>query len=280
MKVAELATRIRHPLAAVRSQIRPERSGEALARDGLTLSSAASGARPAKFLHARWSDVAMLNYEVPPEILQPLVPPGTELDTWHGKTYVSVVGYDSKDARLFGVPAPAYRDFPGVNLRFYVKREAPEGDRRGVVFISELVPHRLLAAIGQRLYHEPFEATPLRHGRDASGVHYSWKRGAADGGIEIVPEGEPRPMGPGSLEAFIAERYWGFRARSDGTTTEFRVEHPPWRYQPAMQASLKGHPAAGPALPPELSRELTRQPDVAFLVEGSPVDVRLGAPSS
>ena len=40
------------------------------------------------FLTAEWRYLVMLNYEIEPAILLPLVPKGTELDTWNGKTFV------------------------------------------------------------------------------------------------------------------------------------------------------------------------------------------------
>jgi hypothetical protein len=41
-------------------------------------------AEPRPFLTATWRYLAMLNYEVPPTLLRPLVSVGTELDTWGG----------------------------------------------------------------------------------------------------------------------------------------------------------------------------------------------------
>ena len=57
---------------------------------------------PRPFLTARWRYLAMLNYEVPPEVLAPLVPAGTELDSWQGKTFVSIVGFLFLDTRVLG----------------------------------------------------------------------------------------------------------------------------------------------------------------------------------
>ena len=79
---------------------------------------------PRPFLTARWRYLAMLNYEVPPEALAPLVPAGTELDSWQGKTFVSVVGFLFLDTRVLGIAIPGHRDFEEVNLRFYVRRKA------------------------------------------------------------------------------------------------------------------------------------------------------------
>jgi len=45
------------------------------------------------FLTANWRYLAMLNFAVDPKILAPHVPAGTELDFYHGETYLTVVGF-------------------------------------------------------------------------------------------------------------------------------------------------------------------------------------------
>ncbi|MDT8368141.1 MAG: DUF2071 domain-containing protein [Longimicrobiales bacterium] len=56
------------------------------------------------FLTAEWRQLVMLNFVVDPGFLTPRVPSGTELDTWRGRTYVSVVGFLFLGSRLWGVP--------------------------------------------------------------------------------------------------------------------------------------------------------------------------------
>ena len=50
-------------------------------------------AQPGVFLRAEWRQLAMLNYEVDPQVVRPFLPNGTELDLWRGRAYVSVVGF-------------------------------------------------------------------------------------------------------------------------------------------------------------------------------------------
>ena len=87
------------------------------------------------FLTAEWRHLAMLNYAVDPRGLEPHVPRGTELDNWAGTTFVSLVGFRFLNTKVKGWPIPLHRDFEEINLRFYVRRRAAEGWRRGVVFI-------------------------------------------------------------------------------------------------------------------------------------------------
>ena len=92
------------------------------------------------FLTAEWRDLALLNFEIEPDVLLPHVPGGTEIDLWDGRCFVSVVGFRFFRTRLMGLPIPFHSNFLEVNLRFYVRREVQGELRRGVVFIKEIVP--------------------------------------------------------------------------------------------------------------------------------------------
>ena len=58
------------------------------------------------FLTAEWRYLAMLNYEIEPVVLLPLVPRGTELDGWNGKNFVSMVGLLFENTRVMGLRIP------------------------------------------------------------------------------------------------------------------------------------------------------------------------------
>ena len=90
-----------------------------------------SESRP--FLTARWRYLAIVNYSLDPEVLEPHVPAGTALDFFGGQAFVSMVGFRFLDTRVLGLPVPFHRDFDEVNLRFYVRREAEGETRRGGV---------------------------------------------------------------------------------------------------------------------------------------------------
>src|SRR3954469_20731239 len=109
------------------------------------------------FLTARWSNLCLLTYAVPPALLEPRLPPGLDLDLRDGQAFVSLVAFDFLDTRVLGVPWPGFRNFPEINLRFYARR----GDERGVVFVREWVPQRLVAWLARTLYNEPYAAAAM-----------------------------------------------------------------------------------------------------------------------
>lgn len=231
--------------------------------------------RPA--LTAAWLDLAMLNYAVSPDALRAFVPAGTELDAYRGTTYVSVVGFRFAHTRVFGVPVPGHVNFDEVNLRFYVGRSSPEGWRRGVVFIREMVPRRAIAWTARAWYNEPYRTLPMRHdiARRADGwpvsARYEWRRGGRWEGLSARTDREPAPLAAGSEEEFIAEHYWGYTRQRDGSTIEYRVAHPRWRAAAACEARLDADVGALYGAP--FDTVLGTEPRSAFIADGSPVTV-------
>jgi len=244
---------------------RHDRTGAGLARHD----------KPA--LTAAWLDLAILNYAVPPDALRPFVPRGTELDDFAGTTYVSVVGFRFASTRVFGVRIPGHVDFDEVNLRLYVRRLAPNGWRRGVVFIRELVPRRAIAWAARAWYNEPYRTVPMRHvvaRRDdgwPTSARYEWRRGGRWEGVSVRTEADPVPLVAGSEEEFIAEHYWGYTRQRDGSTIEYRVSHPRWRSAPAREARLDADVGALYGAP--FDALLSGGPQSAFMADGSAVTV-------
>ena len=198
-----------------------------------------------RFLTAEWRHLAMLNFDVDPKVLRPFVPVGTELADWQGRAFISVVGFLFLDTRVFGVAIPGHRNFEEVNLRFYVRRKASEGWRRGVVFVKEIVPRAAIALVARALYGENYVAVPMGHDIDeengAAGrraIQYSWWFRGRENRIELTVEGEAAEALEGSEAEFITEHYWGYARRRDGRTMEYRVEHPRWRITRASEARL------------------------------------------
>jgi uncharacterized protein len=225
----------------------------------------------------------MLNYEIPPALLRPLVPSGTELDTWNGATIASVVGFRFLDTRVLGVPIPGHRAFDEINLRFYVRRRSEGGDwRRAVVFVRELVPRRAIAFVARWFYNEPYTAVPMRHELQMDGAERGdpgralYAFGLADRwhSIEVRTRGEPEVPAPSSEAAFIAEHYWGYTIQRDGGTKEYRVEHPVWRVWDTEGARFECDVKA--VYGEGFAECLSARPRSSFLAEGSAVTVHRG----
>ena len=234
------------------------------------------------FLTAEWRYLAMLNYELDPEILLPLVPRGTEIDSWQGKTFASMVGFLFEHTRLMGLPIPFHQNFEEINLRFYVRRKAEDGWRRGVVFVKEIVPRAAIALVARWLYDENYVALPtgnvICRSEDAArvidSVKYYWTFNQRSQFIEIVTRGVSSAFVEGSQEEFIAQHYWGYSSQRDGGTAEYRVEHPPWRIWQSASARLDCDVEELYGM--QFVKLLKGEPASAFLTDGSAITVYRG----
>jgi uncharacterized protein YqjF (DUF2071 family) len=229
------------------------------------------------FLTAEWKYLAMLNYRVAPESLGPHVPPGTELDRWGGDPYVSLIGFHFRDTRIFGWPIPFHSTFEEVNLRFYVRREVDGDVRRGVTFIKETVPLPAVTTTARLTFNEPYETRPMRHRIEdeaATGsvsAHYSWEQAVGWGHLEVTAAASSDYPEPESHEEFITERHWGYTTQRDGSTIEYRVDHPRWRIWRANHHSLHGDLME--MYGEKFAKILSGHPSSALLAEGSAVTV-------
>ena len=233
------------------------------------------------FLTGQWKHLAMLNYEIDSELLRRRVPRGTELDRWQGKTMVSVVGFMFLETCVLGVRVPFHVRFEEVNLRFYVRRRAETGWRRGVVFIKEIVPRRAIAIAARLFYNENYIARPMRHlvelderAAERGVVEYGWLSGDRWNRLRAVTAGAARPLVDGSEAEFITEHYWGYAQQRDGGTVEYEVEHPRWSVWDVSEHALDCD--VGAVYGWEFVESLSASPSSAFVALGSEITVRRG----
>ncbi len=202
------------------------------------------------FLSARWKNLLMANYAVDPALLAPLVPEHTELDIFNGECLVSLVAFQFLDTRVKGFRIPWHVNFPEINLRFYLKRTvgAPTASmpaqtsehpvpsvngelRRGVSFITEIVPRHAITLVANTLFNEHYKTRRMSQrvvvSDDKLKAEYTFVEKGQLQKLACSTDIHPKAIKPGSLEDFITEHYYGYTKGK--TTLEYRVEHPSWR---------------------------------------------------
>lgn len=230
------------------------------------------------FLTAEWKNLLMANYTIDPKILQPYLPGKTELDTFNGEHYVSLVGFLFANTRVKGMSFPLHRNFEEVNLRFYVRYKDGIEWKRGVVFVKEIVPRRMITFIANTVYGEKYATLPMRHRwhTDDEGFHveYEWKVRNEWNYLKAVANPQALPLQSGSEEEFITEHYWGYTKVNDRCTGEYGVQHPQWRIHTVTNFGVRCNTAVlyGKAF----EEVLAQQPRSVFLAEGSAIQVLEG----
>lgn len=232
------------------------------------------------FLTAEWRNLILANYAVERAVLEPYVPAGTQLDTFQGKPYVSLVAFQFLKTRLYGVPIPFHTDFEEINLRFYVRRFNGEEWRRGVVFLKEIVPKWAIATVARLTYGENYISYPTKAkvGVPAApaaawGVKYDWQMNKAWHSASAEIDGASEVIACATKGEFICENYWGY-TRHPAATLEYKVEHEPWKlWKPAsfqLSCDFTG------LVSPELAAAVAGPPASVFVADGGPVKVHEG----
>lgn len=253
---------------------------------------------PHPFLTARWQNLAVITYAVPPAVLERYLPPGPagerlELDTkvlsskpGVPQAFVSLVAFEFVQTRVFGIKWPWLHSFAEINLRFYVKC----GPRRGVAFLREIVPKPLVSWAARKFYNEPYVAAPVysevKQQNRSIGVEYRlhWPdSGLATGQnamgkefqgqefheylIRVLAAKPVARPGPDSLEQWFLHHQWGFGTGFDGRGTVYEVFHPLWGVYPVVESHIR------------LDFANVYGPDFGFLGDAKPVSTILAVGS-
>ncbi|MFH6987083.1 YqjF family protein [Flavobacterium collinsii] len=184
------------------------------------------------FLKAEWKNLALFNYEIDAEILEKYIPGGTEIDIWNNKCYVSLVGFMFKNTKVLGLKVPFHINFEEVNLRFYVKRFENGEWKRGVVFIKEIVPKKVITYMANTLYQEHYETQKMNHSiidnENSTIFTYQWKKEEKWNTIQLEAKKNPTEIDVDSEAEFITEHYFGYTKIDEETAFEYEVQHPRW----------------------------------------------------
>jgi uncharacterized protein YqjF (DUF2071 family) len=237
---------------------------------------------PRIFLTARWLNLVLVNYRVPPALLEPHVPPGSQLDTPNDAPdlhLLSLVAFHFADTRAYGIPIPTGQWFPELNLRFYVRKE----EKRATVFLREFVPSALIALGARLLYHQPYYLALIDHqirhsaNNDTIDINTHFRFRQHTGKLHVRARNAPFIPAPESQEHFLKEHYWGFDRKPGGNSFRYRVDHPVWRTYPVEEAQINFDPGALLG-PPWQQIDWNKALHSVLFAEGSAVEVFTAEP--
>jgi uncharacterized protein YqjF (DUF2071 family) len=190
-----------------------------------------------------WEDLCFLHWQVAQEELRAHVPESLEVETYNGAAWLGITPFHLTGFRVRGTPpVPFLSSFPELNVRTYVRH----GDRPGIWFFSLDAGSPLAVEAARRLYRLPYFRARMRIERRVGWVHYDSSRDGAVFSGRYRGEGDFFRAEPGSLEAFLAERYCLYATDREGTLYTADIHHPPWSLQTAEAVlELNTMPPAG-----------------------------------
>ena len=199
--------------------------------------------RPAQraVMRQDWHLLLFLHWAVRPEQLRPLIPAGLDLDLFEGRAYVGLVPFTMTGVRPVGLPAvPWLSNFHETNVRTYVHRA---GQDPGVWFFSLDAANPVAVALARALFHLPYYHARMRLTLEPAGaISYASERSRpgpapATCSVRCLPRGPAAPAVPGTLEHFLAERYYLYAAHRDRLSIG-QVHHTPYPLQSAEISAL------------------------------------------
>ena len=215
-----------------------------------------------------WADLLFCHWPVAEEQLRPHVPDSLPLDRFDGTPWLSITPFEVRGTRLRGtLPPPVLSRFPELNVRTYVTL----GGRPGIWFFSLDAASMLAVAAARGLYRLPYLHADMEIARDGDGIGYRSDRRDRRGAparfeARYRPAGGVRHAAPGSLEAWLVERYRLYTVDGDGRVFAGDIHHAPWTLQDAdveIRANTMTEPH-GIELPGAPLTQFARRQDVLF----------------
>lgn len=168
----------------------------------------------------RWEELLFLHWEVDAEAIAPLLPEGLTLDTFEGKAYVGLVPFTMVGVRPVYLPPVSFlSDFHETNVRTYVHYQ---GANPGVWFFSLDAANAAAVKIARRWFHLPYHYATMELLADPVTHHTRYKSERhwpdpvpASLKLEYKVTGPIEPAKPGTLEHFLAERYYLYSLKNN-----------------------------------------------------------------
>lgn len=232
------------------------------------------------FLTGRFRHILLFNYAVEPALLTPYLPAYTELDFHNGSCFLSLVGVQLCDLKVYGIPLSPYRNYAQVNLRFYVRRRLENGNfRRGVVFLRQVVPHRLVALGARRIFNEKavchrLDCSLKETDQQSTQVEYGWYVRGRRHFLKAAFLEQPYFSVPSAERNFFVERHWGYCTQTDGGCLEYHFDHPPWPAYKAVDSSATASVEDFYGSP--FTDIFRARPDSVFACRGSTISLTRG----
>lgn len=192
-------------------------------------SRSSAGSQRTWIMYQGWRDLLFLSWPVPPSRLQPLLPPGLPVDTYDGSAWISLVPLRMQGLHLRWLPPiPGTATFAELNLRVYVRlRNEP-----GVCFFSIDAASRLGSLVAGWVFHLPYHYARAAQDNTAGRFQFASARAGRTPAAFRAAYWQDGPLAapaPGSLEAFLLERYASFQAAPGGRLYRGLLRHSDWQ---------------------------------------------------
>ena len=235
-------------------------------------------AKTKPLMKAVYSDLVAVNFQIDAKILRPLVPPGLELDFYHGETFISLIAMMIKNVKIWGLPFSLVPSCPELSLRFYVQRKDGDQVEKGACLIKDYISGSTAAWFLESQFKSEFAKMKIKSVSSGFGeniipeVEYQWKVDDHWNKLRVRARSKIK-RGPNPLDTkvgFILDHN-NYFSTFEGKTVAYRVERPKWEIWDAAQANFTCD--VSQLFGKEFVKPLAKRPASVFVAGGSAVTI-------
>jgi hypothetical protein len=149
----------------------------------------------------------VLTYAYPPEILEPLVPKGLELDLFRGQAFLAVALVQTERLRPSFLPAVLGRDFFLCGYRIFTRLGNGARSKRGLRILRSDTDRKWMVRAGNVLTHYNYHFCLSNLEERDHEIRWTIRTPQSEADLEVVAhlKDEPAPLPDGSPFATLVE---------------------------------------------------------------------------
>lgn len=226
-------------------------------------------------ISSEFRKVALLNYIVPPEVVEKYLPKYTKPDFYNGNCFISLVGFQVKKLKVSDVKVPLIKDFDEIDLQIYVKRFDGARWVKGVVIISRIFDQPGAATLTNTLFKTNYTSMPttseVNETEEGLEVKYSWQLNGKEQSFSVKSNNLAAPYDKDTEAAFILDRSLGFIKAGEEETFQYTINHASWHLYTVEEYAVDVDFSR--QFDPVLNILNTMVPQSVILTEGSTVEI-------
>lgn len=139
----------------------------------------------------------VLTYAFPKSVLEPLLPPGLELDTFQGFGFLAIAMVDTRNLRPSFCPAILGQDFFLAGYRIFARyRSAAGRNLRGLRILRSDTNRKRMVRWGNRLTHYRYQLAQVDFRANEQQIEIGIKTPRAEADLRVVADLATTPVAP------------------------------------------------------------------------------------
>jgi uncharacterized protein len=184
---------------------------------------------------------ALLNYMIPPEVIEKYVPEHTRLDYYNGECMISLAGFQVRKLKVADVKIPLLKDFKEIDLQIYLKRFDGAKWRKGVVVIKRIFDQPGVAPLTNTIFRTNYISLPatssVNETAESIEVKYSWQFDSMEQKFWVKSNRLAAPYEKDTEAAFVLDRPYGY-IKAGEETYEYEIKHVDWHLYTVEEYSV------------------------------------------